>query len=205
MNDEVLSRGDADACLASILQRLAVSTDDLAAWEGLYDTTWSFVYASCFRLVRGQGQVAEDLAQEVFLRLARYCSFSRLTDPRRFRAYLWKICYHTALSYLHTAARRAEVSFEELSPETLANLSGDSELEQWIAADEALREALSRLSSQDQALTRLVMRGETLSEIATQLKISYSNAGVRVLRLRRKLRRELDRAGVKVPGLLRSI
>ena len=47
---------------------------------------------------------------------------------------------------------------------------------------------LAKLDNNDQALVKLLLDGYTLREIAQQLEIDYSTAGVRVHRLRERLR-----------------
>lgn len=65
----------ADAAqLHAALARLREAPNDQAAWAVLFRTTWPFVLALCHRSLPASQRVqaAEDVAQQVFLKFARY-------------------------------------------------------------------------------------------------------------------------------------
>jgi len=69
-----LSGSAAASSIETALARLRHAPTDQDAWADLYRLTWPFVLALCHRRLSPSRRVvdAEDLAQEVFLRFARY-------------------------------------------------------------------------------------------------------------------------------------
>lgn len=175
---------ESSSSLTELLERLARSPDDEDAWTELYERLWPYVFAVNYRLVRARHDVAEDLSQEVFLRLRRYCPFARLRDAEELKAYVAAMCRNVVHSFLK-AARHREVSLEEVPLEVLA--SPDAELVRRVEADDLVRELSAQLGPEDRRLLRLILEGYGIKEIARRSGLGYSAAGVRVFRLRRKL------------------
>jgi RNA polymerase sigma factor (sigma-70 family) len=184
--------------LADLLERLARSPEDQHAWTALYHLMWPFVFAINYRILRGRRELAEDLSQDVFLRLKRYCPFERLTSTEGFKAYVSAVCRNTCRSVLR-AARVHELSLDEIcDPDTLEPPAA-FDLAQQVEADDLLRDLFGRLGLEDRNLLRLILQGYGVGEIAARSGLGYSAAGVRVFRLRRKLAGILGR---KNPGSL---
>lgn len=172
------------------VRRLASDSDDEEAWSALYAHFWSFVVSACFRALRGAAELAEDAAQEVFLRLARYRPFSDLRDAVAFRSYLYSMSQNVCRSYLRSVLTRPEVSLDEML--TMLPDAGSIDPEDALAAREVLDEILGQLDDADRQIIRLLADGYGLQEIQQALGIGYSDAGVRVHRLRRRLRNYLS-------------
>jgi DNA-directed RNA polymerase specialized sigma24 family protein len=64
--------------------------------------------------------------------------------------------------------------------------------EQLARAEQLKRELLATLNPEDQQLFRLLIEGYTLPEVSGRLKLSYSNAAVRLHRLRALLRNYMN-------------
>jgi RNA polymerase sigma factor (sigma-70 family) len=176
-----------DEALASLLERLADSPADERAWTELYERLWTFVLATNYRLLGGERDSAEDVSQEIFIRLARYCPFKRLREPAKFKGYLRVMCRNACRTLLAVWSRDASST---LLLAEIDSHSVDVELEGKVAADELLRQMLEELDdARDREVLRCLAEGDSLREIAQRTGMSYSNAGVRVFRLRRKLRR----------------
>jgi len=142
------------------------------------------------RILRGQLDIARDVAQEVFQRVVRYCDFSQLKDPDAFLLYLKAISRNAARDAATALGAAAVVeSVEEsvienlrVSPETPENL---------VRAQQLMSELLVQLDEESRDLLNLLIQGYTVAEIAARLNLSYSNAGVRLHRLRQLLRNYL--------------
>jgi RNA polymerase sigma factor (sigma-70 family) len=175
---------ESSSSLTELLERLAGSPDDEDAWTGLYERLWPYVFAINYRLVRARHDVAEDLSQEVFLRLRRYCPFARLQNAEELKAYVAAMCRNVVRSSLKTAHHR-EVPLEEVPPEAL--VSPDVGVARRVEADDLVRELSAQLGPEDRRLLRLILEDHGIKEIARRSGLSYSAAGVRAFRLRRKL------------------
>ncbi len=163
-----------------MLQQLARAPGDEQLWEALYKAARSFVWAIAYRSLSGDAELASDATQETFFRLFRYSDFAAFETPEEF------------LAYVATVARHASVGLRRKAWQYSSNVesaehSGGEGRQSLEFAVLALRDVIEKLDEPDRHLAQLLVRGHTLSEIARALKISYSTAGVRVFRLRRKL------------------
>ncbi len=178
-----------DEPLALLLGRLAERRDDEDAWGSLYRLLWPFVYASAFRQLRGRWDLAEDAAQEVFLRLARYAPLEDLREPGAFRAYVWV----TAKNITRTMLKR-QIGAKELPlgdrndpmEEVLTASGGDPSRRAEIR--DTVRALLDRLPGPDAEIVRLLLQGADLKEIAAETGRGYSDVAVRLHRLRARLK-----------------
>lgn len=153
-------------------------------WESLYKLLRSFVWAIAYRSLSGDREMASDATQETFLRLFRYTDFHSFTLPEQF------------LAYVATVVRHASVNLKRGAWEHSADLEAAESRQVPTRDVESLnaiarREILDRLDKPNRRLAELLFQGQTLSAIARELGISYSAAGVRVFRLRRRLRNSL--------------
>ncbi|MBY0524399.1 MAG: sigma-70 family RNA polymerase sigma factor [Gemmataceae bacterium] len=99
-----------------IARMLRVQRDEAGAFEELVETYWTQVFSRFFRQL-GDRQEAEDLAQEVFLRL--YRSRHRYQPRARFTTWLFHIAQNVARNALRTKRRHPCVP--------LGNLAGQEE------------------------------------------------------------------------------
>lgn len=176
--------------LAAALGRLRQSPSDDAAWRSIYRRLWPFVVAIAYSRVRDKG-TAEDIAQDVFVRIARLRPYNRVDGPEQFRAYVWRMAVNVANSYARSARRR-ERSLKELwnwggrDPPVVAAASDDR-----LVFKELLGLARDTIEPQDHRLLELLLEGRPLADVASELGLTYSAAGVRLHRLRQKLRKSL--------------
>lgn len=154
-----------------------------AAFEALFRRYYHRVYGMLYRLA---GDEAEDLAQEVFLRLYEHPPKRRGTD---LGAWLYRVA--TNLGYNALRARRRQQSYRDLLGRGTAGLGwGHSEPapETWtVEAEEQrqVRAALARLKERQAALLVLRYSGLSYREIADVLRISSGSVGTLLARAER--------------------
>jgi RNA polymerase sigma factor (sigma-70 family) len=174
--------------LTEAIRRLARRRNDPPAWETLFAVSWPTALATTHRILCGQLDLAEDAAQEAYKRIVRYCDFTKLPNGDAFLAYLRTVCRNVALDVRHQLSLSArQQRLERIAVDTRGTLDS----EQSIRGDELRRELLHELNEDDQRLFALLLEEHSLAEIAAELGVSYSTAGVRVHRLRTKLRKRL--------------
>jgi RNA polymerase sigma factor (sigma-70 family) len=173
--------------LSAVLHILARAPDSTEAWQQLYELAWPFVFAFTYRYLRGARYLAEDASQEVFLRLIKYCNFSKVFDPQIFRAYVAVICINVCHDYLRRIKREAQWSESAPIPYPYSSPEEHAKLQ------DLLNEAFEQLNETDQKLLSLSIQGYKLPEIVKALGLSYENTAVRLHRLRSKLRKSLKR------------
>jgi len=162
----------------------------------LYLLLWPLVFATAYRVLRGDHGLAADAGQEVFFRLYRYTRFDDFAGrPEAFVPYVLAMCRNVGRDYLSKILREPPVSEDELR-ELLKDVekgrsreADDPELAA-IRSDE-LSSFLSSLRDQDRSLAELLLNGADTSEVAQALGLSYANAAVRIYRLRQLVRNTL--------------
>lgn len=175
--------------LAFALARLRQSPSDDGAWRSIYRRLWPFVVAVAHRRVRDKG-IAEDIAQDVFARIARYRPYDRIHEPEQFRAYVWRMAVNVANAYARSARRRKrglQALWDWGARDPVAPEASDDRL----VFEELLSLARDKVEPQDHALLGLLLEGRPLAEVASKLGLTYSAAGVRLHRLRHRLRKSL--------------
>jgi RNA polymerase sigma-70 factor (ECF subfamily) len=94
-----------------LMQRL--SYRDLTAFRALYDRYGSLVYSTVLRVIR-DSQIAEDMVQEIFLRIWRKPQ-SYLAQRGRFATWLTSVARNRAVDEIRSRNRRFR--YETASPE----------------------------------------------------------------------------------------
>ncbi len=153
--------------------------------EEIFRATYPRVVAVAARVL-GSSYEAEDVAQEVFLDLARTS-----VPAQRAPAWLAAAAAHTALNRLRSGRRR---SARELRSDDGRATSPDV-AETVVARDAArqVRAALSRLPRRQAVALVLRHSGLTYAEVANVLGISPTSVGTTLRRAESALRKELDR------------
>ena len=137
---------------------LAIAGGDMGALETLYNVMYREIYGYLLSTV-GNTQVAEDLAQDTFLRVYRYAP--KFVPTGCGKSWVYKIDGRLALTYFQkNTSRRIEVGLtDELC-------SGDNAEERAVNA-QALAQAMNRLSDEERQIVSLhALSGLTLAEVA---------------------------------------
>jgi len=190
------NKTDSADSLAPLLDQLRVAPNDALAWRSLYRRLWPFIMAVCYRLLKNRA-MAEDASQEVFSRLFHSRPFEKITDAGSFRAYLKVMTLNVARNHLRSIRQ------DERGEHALAEWQGANQLVGSIDPDGRLlfRETIELvqkdLDPEEARLLQLLLGGLSVTDVAEALGLSYSAAGVRVHRLRQKVRNILGYQGKK--------
>lgn len=129
--DPVIASGPSDGLLA----RAAVEGDE-GCFQELVSRYIRLVLSTALRLTKNRAE-AEDIAQEVFLRVFRNI---KTYDPSRpFVPWLYRVTLNETYSRMRRRRRRAEVSGEQVSPSWEPAVS--SNVEEALATKELARRA----------------------------------------------------------------
>jgi len=172
------------------------------SWEDVVRDHSARVYRLAYRLT-GNSHDAEDLTQEVFVRVFR--SLPSYT-PGTFEGWLHRI---TTNLFLDITRRRQRIRFEGLGEETAARLSGveptpsqafdDRHLDHDVAA------ALADLPPEYRAAVVLCdIEGLTYEEIADALGVKLGTVRSRIHRGRAQLRAALEHRRPRHPAAVRT-
>jgi len=145
----------------------------------------------------GRPEDAEDIAQEVFLRL--YFSLDKLRVPQVFEAWLYRLTVNAAYDYLRRRRRRGEARMADLSPEQVAladaaaGARASQEEQRRRRAREDAEAVLSALPEADRILLSLKeIEGLSLGELAGVYKVNENALKVRLYRARQRALRALE-------------
>jgi RNA polymerase sigma-70 factor (ECF subfamily) len=176
---------------------LRVGRDHLAAYEELYARHRNLVYCQLFTLLRDH-HTAEDLCQEVFLRIYRH---RRSFEPRaRFCTWMSCITRRVGLNALRNRRRRRMTCASDLRNVAAQTLEWRAESasetpDVWLLRQERrarVRAALTFLPRRQQAVVVLQQFQQLrYSEIARRLNISATSVQALLSRARRHLRETL--------------
>jgi RNA polymerase sigma factor (sigma-70 family) len=137
------------------------------------------------------GDVAQDLAQEVYLRLLRMDDIGLIRNPRSFVIHL---AAHAAHEWRMLARNRLQHSDEELH-QLVAESADPAEVLEEDARLHDLRQALATLSPKCQAVLLMHRRdGMTYREIAAQMKISVAMVKKYMARGLAACQKQMDRS-----------
>jgi DNA-directed RNA polymerase specialized sigma24 family protein len=129
----------------------------------------------------------------------RYADFRDITEPDIFLSYLKAVSRNAALDALRRLALRTR-QFEldlSLAPGDPSDVLPTPE--EIYLARELRDELLGHLDNESQYLLDMLVDGYALGEISEKLGISYSAAGVRVHRLRDRVRKYMKERQIR-PG-----
>ena len=153
-----------------------------AAWNELVDRYSRYVYAIASRGYRLHDADAEDVFQEVFLRV--YDRLGTLREPGALKYWIAQTTRRVCLDRLSTAAREEP---SEREPEGV-----DAAMEELDEAF-AVREALATLSDEcQQVLDRFFCRDESYRTIGEELGIPAGTIASRISRCLGKLREQFE-------------
>ncbi len=170
------------------------SRDEKRFMELLFRQNYNRIYEYCLWKLGPPPQDAEDCAMEVFLR-----AFHKAADlvshpcPER---WLYVTARNVSMELLKKRKKQRHMELAgDTAMEAGERMAGDSlcperetELEAFLTAS---------LTPKEQELYRLMVKDrQDAAQIAEQLSISYTNATTRVYRLRRKLKKQLEREGI---------
>lgn len=176
-----------------------VESDDSEAFAVLYDRHSRPAYSLAYRMM-GQRQAAEDLIQEVFLRVWRSTGSYR-AERGSVRTWILSIVHHRGVDLLRsTASRRRTQDKVEASAEKAQPSEAFSEAWRNSQRDE-VRQALETLPSEQLKVLELAyFSGYTHVEIAELLDLPLGTVKGRMRLGLKKIKDYFDSRGMAIPG-----
>lgn len=166
---------------------------DLKAFEAIFSLYEKAIYGYIFSMV-GHKENAEDLTQEVFLKL--YKNAARIDLENNFKNWLYKIATNTVYDWLRKKRRGTEmfiIDDEENSFETIDDNSPYINIED--ASD--LEAALNKIKpNYKRALQLFYYEGMSYEEIADILEIPLNTAKTHLRRAKEEVKMIYDKKSV---------
>jgi len=156
-----------------------MSAAEIALFDELYRSHHRRVQRLCLGYCGGDADTANDLLQEVFLRV--WLNLSKFRQEAALSTWLYRICVNTCLQWVRQAKRRPEAAGTEL-PELPAPPPDPA-----TAQLARLHRALARLPEADRLLMMLVLDEQPYARIAEICDQTEGNIRVRLHRIRQRL------------------
>jgi RNA polymerase sigma-70 factor, ECF subfamily len=178
---------------------LRVQRDDAAAFTALVREYWPQVFGRFFRLLHDRHE-AEDLSQEVFLRIYRH---RKRYQPRaKFATWLFHIADNVARNALRTRQRHPCLPLDSLGPWDSLNAGADrrvpdagespSDPVERVELARLVRAAVSTLGNRQRtALVLFQFKERSCAEIAVEMSMTPKAAKSLLYRARNELRARL--------------
>lgn len=161
------------------------------AYATLVQRYQQYVYTLALRYA-GRRELAEELAQDVFLKAYRFLADYKGTG--KFSTWLYTIVHTTCLSYMRKEEKTTTLLTHEqlLSVADLRTASSISRLEQ-KTQNQLLDAAIKQLPDADgQIITLFYMAEQSVEEIGTIMGLTTSNVKVKLFRARQKLKEIIE-------------
>jgi RNA polymerase sigma-70 factor (ECF subfamily) len=138
--------------------------------ERLFREYKEMVYRVCYRYT-GNGDEAQDLMQDVFIKIHRHRDSYR--GDSQLRTWVYRIAINRSLDYLRTRSRRQDLDIGTLDPVVLANLGVDEESRSLARVE--LERIMARLRPRVRKILFLTMaEGLSYAETAEVLDMTKS-------------------------------
>lgn len=195
LTDFTISASPADGMTALVGR--AREGDD-AAFQQLVNT-WQRRVLNTVARILGRPDDAEDVAQEVFVRL--YFSLDRLRDPAQFQPWLYRLITNASIDYLRRH-RRSRTRVSDLSDQQV--FAADSAQALRHAREENQRQrmrdqaqhVLSAVPMKDRMLLMLKeVEGLSVKELCEVYRVSEESIKVRLFRARKRIIKALVERG----------
>jgi RNA polymerase sigma-70 factor (ECF subfamily) len=171
-----------------VIADLSAADEHLAttSFEAFFREHFGKVFGLMYR-VAGNAQDAEDLAQELFLRLSRRQG-DAVTD-----GWLWKAATHSALNALRGKRRRLAREERAVRQDTALQLVSERDEDPAGSLlrkeqQQAVREALRKLKPQDSVLLLARHSGLSYAEVAAALDLNPASVGTLLSRAERRFK-----------------
>lgn len=172
---------------------------DREAFSVLVDRHKRMVFSCAYRMV-GDEQEAEDIAQDVFMRV--YQALPNFRGDSKFSTWLYKIVSNVCLNRLRkvnpeTLSIEANDEEQKFSPLRLANSDNTPETNfEWNRFRERIRNMVSSLPPQYSAVVNLRhMQGMAYDEIASTLDLPLGTVKTHLFRAKERLKEILEQDG----------
>ena len=176
------------AVLSDNLLLERIGRGDVASYETLFHRHYDRIYGLLFRLLGNRAE-AEDLAQEVFLKLYQYAFARRFLSMRR-EHNIGAWLYRTATNAGYNAIRGRQRRWQRnvlLVPDPGGTPGADQEVER-RETQKAVRAALARLPPRQTQLLLLRQMGLSYAECAAACDIAPGSVGTLLARAAKAFR-----------------
>ncbi|WP_319501634.1 sigma-70 family RNA polymerase sigma factor [uncultured Draconibacterium sp.] len=155
-------------------------------FEELYQQYHPMVLQMCRGYMKGHKEPAKDLAQEVFINV--WNALPNFKGISSHKTWIYRITVNSCLNYLRNKKDQADIPIETIEQK---HTDDSQPLETEIAK---LYAAIGRLAEIDRLIIMMVLNETDYDEIAQVMGLSSGNLRVRIHRIKKNLKNDLNNA-----------
>jgi RNA polymerase sigma factor (sigma-70 family) len=151
-------------------------------FENLHKQYQSMVLQMCKGYMKGDKELAEDLAQEIFINV--WNALPRFRAESSHKTWIFRITVNTCLLHIRKQKGKTKVPIEEaenLSAETINTGEGEN-----------LYKAIGQLEKIDRLIIMMVLEELDYEEIARVMGISMNNLRVKIHRAKQRIKNIME-------------
>ncbi len=151
--------------------------------EQLHADYYAMVHQMCMGFVKGDKDMANDLAQEVFINT--WSALDKFKGDSSYKTWIYRITVNTCLKYKRDLKNKQLVTFEERHDEIVK--PADVEVPY-----QSLYMAIGKLNEVDRLIIMMVLDELDYNEIAQVIGISEGTLRVKIHRIKKNIKKILD-------------
>ncbi|GAB4241956.1 MAG: sigma-70 family RNA polymerase sigma factor [Ekhidna sp.] len=153
-------------------------------FETLHHDYWTMVQHICLGFMKGNTDLAQDLAQETFINVWR--SLGTFRKEAAYKTWIYRITVNTCLQYIRKEKKKVQVSIEQ------EQLILQNDEEGTAQSYQELYQAIGLLKEVDRLIIMMVMDELEYSEIAQVMGMNEGTLRVRIHRIKKSLKKFLQ-------------
>ena len=159
-------------------QNIHIDTSGNSSFEKMLSRHKVLIFRIC-RHYSGREATADDLMQDIAIALWRKREvLAKIPEGAQREAWVWRVARNAAIDTL-----RRSPGHEAIDEASAVNIREDEN-----ALIESLREQIECLDEPDRTIVKMQMEGYSYEEISRKVKLSVGNIGIRLTRVKEKLR-----------------
>ncbi len=162
-----------------------MSKNNQQLFEKIYKQCYPMVLQMCLGYMKGDKDLANDLAQEVFINI--WNAMDNFRSKSTYKTWVYRITVNTCLQYIRKEKNTKKVSIEKVE-HALREESDNVISEQ----NQSLYNAIGALEEIDRLLIMMVLDGQDYENISEVMGIKPTNVRVKIHRIKKRLKKILD-------------
>jgi len=154
-------------------------------FDSLHRDYFPMVLQMCLGFVSGDQDKANDLAQDVFIKI--WTHLDRFKGQSSYKTWIYRITVNTCLQLIRKEKTRNSVSLNEASH----FVQEQSQKEKEDSVTE-LYQAIGQLKEAERLIIMMVLEGQNNQDIAEVLGLEHTTVRVRIHRIKKKLHKILN-------------
>lgn len=164
------------------------NSSDIGEFTKLIEANQGIIY-KVSRMYCNNRNCQDDLFQDILIQLWK--SFPTYDKKRKFTTWMYRVALNTAISQYRKDKKAEDNEFESVR----FNISDENDHEARENSVNILHKALNKLSKVEKSIIILYMDEYSYEEIAEIIGITVSNVGVKISRIKKKLKVILKEMG----------